>query len=309
MKKKALFLIFFSLVIISSSHGEGLRIAGPCVMESIPFIISEKSGPDNNFKFKLWHSPDQIRAMIAGGQTDGAIITTYSALVLREKGIKLKIAAVFENPLWIVSDGDYLFHSIEELKGKIFLPFGPGEMPDLILAECLGDFYEKIDKKHTGSAFEAINLIFAKKGSHALLSEPLASAAVSRSLSMGKGSVIVKSMDMKKLWKEKYNGKRLFLSCLAFFGKSLENEEEISVLIKNYKKTLKEMEQNPLKAAEVLEQKYRTDNFLRASFDFSNNSVSIFTKNEAKEDTLFFLDKISKKFHVSEKDDLFVDIK
>lgn len=63
------------MFIISSSHGEGLRIAGLCVMESIPFIISEKSGPDNNFKFKLWRSPDQIRAMIAGGQTDGAIIT------------------------------------------------------------------------------------------------------------------------------------------------------------------------------------------------------------------------------------------
>ncbi|VFQ45469.1 ABC transporter substrate-binding protein [Desulfoluna butyratoxydans] len=284
---------------IQAAEAPVIRLSGPPVAESLPFAMMSGmtfDDPAMTIEFTPWHSPDQIRAMIAGGQVDGAIVTTASASLFYHKGVHAKLAALFETPLWIVSTSEASETDLEDLSGTILFPFGHKEMPELLFNALLGQGAPKINRHHTGGALEAVNLLLLGKGHHALLAEPAATLAVMRSKEMAdKGAPLLeRHLDLRTLWKKKFDGKPLYVSGFALFGNTLDNPAMVRRILEEYRRGVEGISANPEQALAMAENSFPA--LVAQSKDGTLPGVDIRVTSEpqAFSDTLFFLDQLSR---------------
>lgn len=228
-------VLIFSLFVWStcSVWADPLKITAPPVIESLAFAVMADQGPGpGNPEVELipWHSPDQARALVAGGRVDAALITTAAAAALHAMGMALKIAGVFDSALWVVSS-EAAAHP-GPLTGTLLFPFGHREMPELIFNAVLGSDHQGLKTRHTGGAMEAVNLLLAGRADHALLAEPAAGMAVARSLK--KGVRLVRHRDFRLEWSRRFSGRPLYVSALVVFGETANRPDTVSQLLKDY---------------------------------------------------------------------------
>jgi len=275
-----------------------LRVSGPPIVESIPLLaLSQGEHPweqDFEAQFIPWHSPDMLRAMVAGKQVDAAIVTTAAASTLRNKGINCRVALLHEAPVWIISTRQGA-DALESLEGTLLFPFGPGEMPELFYRAAMAGKQSKVTTRHTGGALEAVNLLLAGKGDHAMLSDPTASIAILRSKAMQNKGVplLVKRVDMRTAWKRSFPGHHLAASCIAFFGHEADNTQKIQAFNKAYIHACQWVREHPDKAFELIQKKFPA---LAAQIEqgaLKNLNVRTLSGETAKTDALFFLSKIN----------------
>ena len=185
-----------------------LRVSGPAVAETLPLLAMSRAGVlpgiSRSVLFSPWNSPDQLCAMIATDGVDAAIMTTASACTLGNKGVPAAVVALFSSPVWLMST-DASLSRLSDLDGReILLPFGPGEMPDLLLRALSGQAGVRFSPRHVGNALEAVNLLLLGQGNCALLSEPAATLAVSRASAQARPGTPVpaKRLDIRDAWRE-----------------------------------------------------------------------------------------------------------
>lgn len=185
-----------------------IRTSGPAVAETLPLLAMGRTGPlpglARAVAFTPWNSPDQLRAMIATAGVDAAVMTTASACTLANKGVPATVVALTSSPVWLVSQ-DAALSRLSGLDGReVLLPFGPGEMPDLLLRALAGRAGVSFVPRHAGNALEAVNLLLLGQGHCALLSEPAASLAVSRANDRPRPGdpVLAKRLDVRDAWGE-----------------------------------------------------------------------------------------------------------
>ena len=185
-----------------------VRVSGPAVAETLPLLAMGRAGPlpgiARTVVFTPWNSPDQLRAMIATDGVDAALMTTASACTLANKGVPATVVALTSSPVWLVSS-DAALSRLSGLDGRdVLLPFGPGEMPDLLLRALAGQAGLAFIPRHVGNALEAVNLLSLGQGHCALLSEPAASLAVSRAKVRARpdAPVLGKRLDLRDAWRE-----------------------------------------------------------------------------------------------------------
>ncbi|WP_421902120.1 ABC transporter substrate-binding protein [Maridesulfovibrio sp.] len=297
---KKIFLIALLLALACPAQciaNQVIVVSGPPIAESVPLIaMSQKTQSwDQPFdlKFLPWHSPDMLRAMIVGGQIDAAIITTAAASTLHNKGINVRIAQLYESPIWIVSNRPGP-DTLESLKGTLLFPFGPGEMPELLFKATLKDNPTEISIRHTSGALEAVNLLLAGKGEHAMLSEPTVSVAILRSQEKhSQGSpLLVRRISMGKVWTRTFPGHRLASTSMTFFRSKAENPDMIQHFRKAHTQACEWVKQNPSKALTLTRQKFPA---LAAQLDSGAiKKIDIHTLNNqrARKNAIFFLSKI-----------------
>ncbi|MCG8551651.1 MAG: hypothetical protein MI799_14720 [Desulfobacterales bacterium] len=206
-------------------------ISGPPVAESLVFAVMADQGlSGESVEFITWQSPDQARAMIAAGKTQGSVVTTSAAAIFFNKGIKATVAGVFSSPLWIVSARPV---SQGPVRGTLLFPFGPGEMPEIVFNIVMAKRLPHLETRHTGGALEAVNLLLMGRADHALLAEPAASLAAARSQKMP-GPELTKHLDLGTLWENRFNGRPLCVSAFAVFGGAVDKPEQVAAIIKGY---------------------------------------------------------------------------
>ncbi|VVS94967.1 ABC transporter substrate-binding protein [Desulfoluna spongiiphila] len=276
-----------------------IKISGPPVAESLPFAMMSGmtfDDPAMTVQFTPWHSPDQIRAMIAGGQVDGAIVTTASASLFYHKGVHTKLAALFETPLWIISTAESAGTCLEDLGGTILFPFGHKEMPELLFNALLGPEPPKITRHHTGGALEAVNLLILGKGHHALLAEPAATLAVMRSKEMAdKGAPpLTKNLDLRTLWKKKFDGKPLYVSGFALFGDALDNPAMVRRILEEYDRGVERIAAHPEQAMAMADNSFPALAAQSKNGTLPGVDIHVTSDPQAFSDTLFFLDQLSR---------------
>ena len=298
--KQALFILLFLFTTaapIFAAEQRVIRLSGPPVAESLPLAMmsGNEIAPGVTVQFIPWHSPDQIRAMIAGGQVDGAIITTAAASLFYNKGVPTKLAALFETPLWIVSTAGTHSKSIPELNGVVLFPFGPKEMPELLFNALLGSHPSEITRQHTGGALEAVNLLLLNKGQHALLSEPSATLAVLRSEEMEERGVprLIKQLDVRELWKNQFKGRQLFVSGFALFGDAL-TPEQTAGLLQAYSAEVDRINASPKLAMAMAEKRFPALAAQSQKGTIPGMDIRLNRGEKACSDTLFFLSQLSK---------------
>ncbi|EFL52430.1 ABC-type nitrate/sulfonate/bicarbonate transport systems periplasmic components-like protein [Solidesulfovibrio fructosivorans JJ]] len=208
-----------------AAKSPSVRVSGPAVAETLPLLAMGRAGPlpgiARTVVFTPWNSPDQLRAMIATDDVDAALMTTASACTLANKGVPATVVALTSSPVWLVSS-DAALSRLSGLDGReVLLPFGPGEMPDLLLRALAGRAGVSFVPRHAGNALEAVNLLLLGQGHCALLSEPAASLAVSRANARPRPGVpvLAKRLDVRDAWRKVFpEHPQLAQSALAVIG-------------------------------------------------------------------------------------------
>lgn len=274
-----------------------LRLSGPPIVESLPLLAM--AGADTRWpqdfeaRFVPWRSPDMLRAMVAGEQVDAAIVTTAAANTLRNRGVNCRVALLHESPVWIVSTRPGP-DTLDSLHGVLLFPFGPSEMPGLFYRAALNGRPSAVTVRHTGGALEAVNLLLAGKGDHAMLSEPTASIALLRAEGLrDRGApLLVKRVDMRRAWKRAFPGRDPAMSCVAFFGGGADDAGLMRGFGAAYERACGWVRDNPAEALALARKEFPA---LAAQIERSGTDrfrFHILHGAQAREDALFFLERI-----------------
>ncbi|MGD9845247.1 MAG: ABC transporter substrate-binding protein [Variibacter sp.] len=187
------------------------RASGPFVLwgpPAAPSIVLSQAVAGGFLKsvapdaaFKVWKSPDEMRAGLSSGTMTAVIVPTYVAANLYNRGLGVRLVNVMTDGLLYIVAAAGSVASIAELKGKrLAVPFR-NDMPDFILRRLLtaarlkaGDL--TID--YSGTPPEAAQMLIAGRVDAALLSEPSSTALIARAAAAGK--TLDRVIDCQKAW-------------------------------------------------------------------------------------------------------------
>ena len=243
---------------ISVAAQPPLRLAGPPVREAIPLVLMHTLPPHvpgrEGAVFTPWNSPEQLRALIAKGKVDVALMTVASAAALHNKGVHCTVVAVFSGPAWIVSTNQE-FSSGDMLNGEeILLPFGPGEMPEVVLRILMKKHGLSFMPRHVGSALEAVGMLRSGRAKHAFLVEPAAGKAMS---ALGiqidtSGIPVLGCLDIRALWAETFpQSPCMPLGALTVFGSLADSQEALTAIRTSYVEGVSHAREHPRMALET----------------------------------------------------------
>jgi NitT/TauT family transport system substrate-binding protein len=130
----------------------------------------------------VWENADQLKAMVAGGQGDFVTVPSNTAAVFYNKGLQLQLLdiSVWNITYLITSDPDAT--SFTDIKGQSLVVSLQGSPPDVMFQYIATK--ERLDPekdfqlRYVSDPTEAAQLLIAGQVQNAVLSEPLATAAL-----------------------------------------------------------------------------------------------------------------------------------
>lgn len=151
--------------------------------------------------FKVWKTPDEMRAAVASGSMGAVVMPSYGAANLHTRGLGLGLLNVMTNGLLYVVSKNETLTSLESLKGKtLALPFR-NDMPDLVLARLAVEAGLKpgeIALEYAASPPEAVQLLLTGRVDAALLSEPAATGVLIKAKSFF--MTVHRTIDIQQEW-------------------------------------------------------------------------------------------------------------
>jgi len=188
-----------------------LTLWGPPAAPSIALAQAVAGGAladiDASAVFRIWRTPDEMRAGLSSGSMQAVIVPSNVAANLYNRGLDVRLLNILTRGLlYLVADEE--LSRIEQLAGKsIAVPFR-NDMPDLILRRLLGRIGLKpgtdVKFDYAGSPTEAMQMLLAGRVAAALLSEPAATTAILRAKL--KLTSIVRAIDCQKEWAKTIGG-------------------------------------------------------------------------------------------------------
>lgn len=151
-------------------------------------------------EFKVWRTPDEMRAGLASGSMQAVVMPTTAAANLHTRGLGLKLANVMTNGLLYMVSRDEKITAFSDLEGQsVTVPF-PNDTPELVFDAALAHhgMTGKVKVERAGTPIEAVQMLLAGRIDTALLPEPAVSAAIFKA-STG-GQTLHRIIDMQKEW-------------------------------------------------------------------------------------------------------------
>lgn len=224
-----------------------------------PSIVLAKAAADglpksvaNAAVFKVWKTPDEMRAGLSSGNMSAVVVPTYVAANLYNRGLSIRLVNVLTNGLLYVVAPAGTATDIAGLKGKrIAVPFR-NDMPDYILQRLMTAARLSPDDltiDYSASPPEAVQLLLAGRADAALLSEPASSAAIARAATLGK--TLERVIDCQAAWGKTHGNATLPQAGLVVteaFGAG-RGPDSIAALQGALESTLKDVLANPKGAA------------------------------------------------------------
>ncbi len=134
-------------------------------------------------EFRVWRTPDEMRAGISSGTMEAVVVPTYVAANLFNRGFGTRLVNVMTDGLLYVVAPAGTVSTLADLKGrKLSVPFR-NDMPDFILRRLLAAnnlSRDELDIDYSGTPPEAIQMLLARRVDAALLSEPACSVVLAR---------------------------------------------------------------------------------------------------------------------------------
>ncbi len=187
-----------------------LVLAGPVAPVTYPLIYMVEKNRLKDIaevtELKIWHNPDQLRAMIAGRQADFLAVPTNVAANFYNRGVDLSLINVsIWGILWVVSS-DVNISNLFDLKGQeVVMPF-KGDMPDIVfrnLALKQGlDPDRDFKIRYVRAPIDAAQQLMMGRANHAVLTEPLVSTVLLEAKKSGAG--LHRSINLQKVWGDVY---------------------------------------------------------------------------------------------------------
>ncbi len=183
-----------------------LVIYGPPAGPSIALAHLVQSGAlkdhASKVKFKVWRTPDQLRAGVLSGKMTITGTPSYVAANLFNKGVDVHMANIVTWGLLYLMSREGKVNSIADLKGKtIVMPY-KNDMPDLVFRAMAAKAGLKPGRdfklQYTGTPPQAMKMLIAGKAKMAVLPEPAATGA--QMMGIKNGVKITRALDLQKEW-------------------------------------------------------------------------------------------------------------
>jgi NitT/TauT family transport system substrate-binding protein len=204
--------------------------------------------------FTLWENPDQLRAIISGGQGDFVSLPANGAATFYNKGTKL---ALLDNTIWnilYVVSADASIKTVADLKGKeVVVPY-QGAIPDaqfrFICSKQGVDPDKDLTIYYAPSPVQASQLLLSGQKSIALLSEPSATTVIQKGQSQG--MTFYRNLNIADQWDIATGGKgRTPVAGTIALGAIKDNPEAVSVFEQQYAAAVEWMLKNPDAAGQL----------------------------------------------------------
>jgi NitT/TauT family transport system substrate-binding protein len=295
---------FFLLLLSAAASFPGaaakppeLRLSGPPVPETLPLLALAEGGmlpgTDMAVRFKPWNNPDQLRSLVAGEQVDAVVMTTATAAVLAARGVPCRVVEVMTPPLWVVTASREV-SSLKDLRGQeILLPFGPGEMPALLLKLVTSRSGVRLTTRQAGSALEAVNLLSIGRAEAAFIMEPIASMAVARAAAGRGGRPLYKSVDLRRAWGEVFPESPILAHVsLTLVGARALEPKLGDALGKAYRERRRWVLEHPREAAALLEAQFPGLTIRTGEVSEAWREICLVKGRQGREAARFFLARL-----------------
>ncbi|KGJ87162.1 hypothetical protein ND2E_0569 [Colwellia psychrerythraea] len=224
----SLFLILNTVVsmLLISPHvnaGDGAHhdkrsftLAGPGAVVSYPLMVMAQkkmlSQQHIALEFVQWKNPQQLRAMVLGGQVDFTAMPSNLAATFYNRGHKLSLVNI---SIWdimsIVSQQGERLADLHALIGQeIAVPF-KNDMPSIVFKELLNanlaNKASQVKIRNSHNLADTAQLLLASKVKHALLIEPLSSVVLyqaNKNITQKQGVSLVTSFNISQLWQRSF---------------------------------------------------------------------------------------------------------
>lgn len=191
---------------IAGQRAAELTIWGPPAGPSITLVHAIATGAlrsvAERVDFKVWRSPDELRAGLTSKTMSVFVLPTQVAANLCNRGLGVRLVNVMTNGLLYVVSPDASITSMAGLKGRtLAVPFR-NDTPDLLFRRLLAAHQLSPDAdmtlRFTGTPIEAVQLLVTGRVDAALLPEPGASAAIIRAAVAG--TPMTRVLDIQEIW-------------------------------------------------------------------------------------------------------------
>lgn len=216
---------------------------------------NENKKSENNYKFALAGSPDEIIPKLTKGKLDMAAVPANLASALYNKtNGKIKVLAINAlGVIYIVEKGNTI-KTIEDLKGKNVIAAGKGTTPECALRYMLKQKNIDPDKDlkltFTSDPAQVVSQLAQGKNTVAMLPQPYVTVAQSKV----EGLRI--AVDLNKTWNEIDNGSSLVTGTVVARKDFIEkNPQEVKDFLKEYQESTQYANDNVDKTA-ALSEKY-----------------------------------------------------
>ena len=279
-----------------------LILSGPMSSVSHPLIHMIETGALNDVaekvEFKLWKSPDELRAYTLRGGADFIAVPTNVAANLYNKEVELKLLNVSVWGILGLLTRDKDKKSLKDFVGcEIAMPFR-ADMPDIIFEEIVKkqglDPKKDFKLRYLSSPIDAMQMLILRRVDHALLAEPATSIALRKTGSFPLKLVapdLYRSNMLEKEWGEVFKVEaKIPEAGMAVLGDMIKNEHVIQRFNEEYAKSMAWYKANPKEAGEMMVKTIPMLDAEGVADSIAFTQLDVVTAKEAKKDLEFFYD-------------------
>ena len=190
---------------------ENIVFAVPFAPVSYPIIKMIEDGTfdkdGRKSELVVWKTPDQLKALVAGGQGDFFAVPSNVGAMFYNKDIEVKLLNIsIWRAIWLISRSDDK-KTLTDFKGEtIAMPF-KGDMPHIVFMELAKkqglDPEKDFNLEYVPSPMDAAKKMIMRRVDHALLIDPAVSTVLEKSKSGISGVIapdIYRSVDIQNEW-------------------------------------------------------------------------------------------------------------
>ena len=240
-----------------------LTLSGPMASVSHPLLNMIETGAlkdvAKDIKFRLWKSPDELRAFTLRGGADFIAVPTNVAANLHNKGVDIKLLNVSVWGILGILTRDKSKKTLKDFVGcEIAMPFR-ADMPDIIFEEIVKaqGLNPKRDFKlrYLNSPIDAMQMLIMRRVDHAFLAEPATSIALRKTGSFPLKLVapdLYRTNMIKDEWGETFKVEaKIPVAGMAVVGDNIKNKYLIKRFNEEYQKSMIWYKNNPKEAGEL----------------------------------------------------------
>lgn len=298
------FTLFFVLNVNADEikKVEKLTLSGPMASVSHPLVHMVETGAlsdvADKVEFKLWKSPDELRAYTLGGEADFMAVPTNVAANLYNKGVELKLLNVSVWGILGMLTRDKTKKTLKDFVGcEIAMPFR-ADMPDIVFEEIAKkqglDPKKDFKLRYLSSPIDAMQMLIMRRVDHALLAEPAISIALRKTDSFPLKLVapdLYRTDMLEKEWGEVFGVEgKIPEAGMAVIGDMIKNKHIIKRFNEEYAKSLAWYKANPKEAGEMMVKSIPMLDAEGVADSIAHVQLNIVTAKEAKKDLEFFYD-------------------
>lgn len=306
---KLLTIFFISLLTINASDFkklDTLTLSGPMASVTHPLLHIIETGAlkdvAKDVKFRLWKSPDELRAFTLRGGADFVAVPTNVAANLYNKGVDIKLLNVSVWGILGILTRDKSKKTLADFKGcEIAMPFR-ADMPDIVFEEIAKQqgLNPKKDFKlrYLNSPIDAMQMLIMRRVDHALLAEPATSIALRKTGSYPLKLVapdLYRSDMLKEEWGKTFKVEaKIPVAGMAVVGENIKKKHLVKRFNEEYQKSMIWYKNNPKQAGELASKYIKMLDAKGVKDSIEYVSLAIVNAKKSQKDLEFFMDVLKK---------------